>query len=753
MIHFHSIGLKSIDSLPIVYKIQILTLLFVMISSTVMAVLVDRLTVDATYSNVYTYLQSIGSQRKQALEIDFQSNIRAIKLLASSAPTRNMMINFDEAWLFAQENDELEEVISLYTTENPNPVGQRDLLFHPYDPSSYSQYHNDYHRIMLNFQEINGFYDVYLIDLKGNIIYSVEKEADFGLNIHNSEILKDSGIANAFNVALKASENGDSPEASYAEFSSYAPSNGEPTSFLSKSIFNPITKKNLGILVVQLHLSKITDITLNPGGLNEETEVLLINSDFVFVAPSRLFDDQTIIFQRVLDDSEMIRNNLLRASTQTLQSKDEIDEDFQDILENYTEKTINHLGYPVLRVVDTVLFYDTIYPIIVEKSIKSSLAPLRHLETMMGITTIGILISMFFITTLTSHTISNPIVAVTNAMKKLASGDTNVHLKNLVNHKNEVGHMVEAVNVFRENSVRNQTLQAEKETREKVVKERFEKRDNLIHLFQDNIVKLLKNVSESVSIMEHSNHVVNVAVRETHKYSSEISTATEKATGNVQLVAASTAQMATSINEINENMQESLSASNKVAETVSETDVVVKNMSRLSSSIGDIVSLINDIAGQTNLLALNATIEAARAGESGKGFAVVANEVKNLATQTTKATEEISQQITSIQSISGQANGAIVGVQGEIELLNNMMSAITAAVEEQSVTTEEIKHASTEASIGTIEANNKVGKIAEQVTDSLKQSEDMSSSVQDTVTILKELHDEIQTFLDNLSKT
>ncbi|HTO84367.1 MAG TPA: globin-coupled sensor protein, partial [Methylomirabilota bacterium] len=219
---------------------------------------------------------------------------------------------------------------------------------------------------------------------------------------------------------------------------------------------------------------------------------------------------------------------------------------------------------------------------------------------------------------------------------------------------------------------------------------RTERVDLAVKEFDGKMSSVLSTVKTSAAGMQSVAQALAGNVEETSRRSLAVSAASEEASVNVQTVASAAEELSSSIGEIRRQVGESARIANKAVDEAQSTNQVIRALHDATQKVGDVVKLINDIAGQTNLLALNATIESARAGEAGKGFAVVAAEVKNLANQTAKATEDISAQIADIQSATKSAVGAIDGISSTITEINHIATAIAAAVEEQGAATQEI---------------------------------------------------------------
>ena len=295
-----------------------------------------------------------------------------------------------------------------------------------------------------------------------------------------------------------------------------------------------------------------------------------------------------------------------------------------------------------------------------------------------------------------------PIVRLTAAMDKMAAGNLDVVIPG-ANRSDEIGGMAKAIATIRANA--EQTARDEAETKNKQDQIAAQKRKvDMIQMaddFEGAIGAIVETVSSASIELEASATTLTSTAERAQELASVVATASEEASTNVQSVASATEEMSSSVNEISRQVQESARIAGDAVDQARITNDRVSELSKAASRIGDVVELINTIAGQTNLLALNATIEAARAGEAGRGFAVVASEVKALAEQTAKATGEIGQQITGIQAATRDSVSAIREISGTIEKLSEISSTIAAAVEEQGAATQEISRNVQQAAQGT----------------------------------------------------
>ena len=311
-----------------------------------------------------------------------------------------------------------------------------------------------------------------------------------------------------------------------------------------------------------------------------------------------------------------------------------------------------------------------------------------------------------------ARSIVRPINAMTQVMRTLAEGDKTVEIVG-ADRGDEVGRMAEAVQVFKDSMVRNDELVAEQEKERAAQQGRATRIEQLASEFDASIGGVLKAVSAAAGEMGTSARAMTETTEQTMQRSSAVAAASEEASVNVQTVASASEELSNSIAKITQQASESASITAEAVAQTESTNRAMVGLNEAAQKIGDVVNLINDIASQTNLLALNATIEAARAGEAGKGFAVVASEVKNLATQTAKATEEITTQITNVQDETGGAVDALSGVGQTISRINEIANTISADVEAQATATQEISRNVDQASRGTREVAENITAVSQ----------------------------------------
>lgn len=323
----------------------------------------------------------------------------------------------------------------------------------------------------------------------------------------------------------------------------------------------------------------------------------------------------------------------------------------------------------------------------------------------------GILAGLIIGTIISQKGIVNPMRKIVACLSELANGNLNIDVYG-TDRKDEVGEIAETTLVFKQNMLRNKEME-EEQRKEQIAKEqRQNKIDAATKDFELAMTDVVQLVTSASAELQNSAQSLSALAEETSVQSANVAAASEQASANVQTVASATEEMSSCISEISQQVTRSSNVANKAVEDAREAVDSVAKLVEAAQRIGDVTDIISSIAEQTNLLALNATIEAARAGEAGKGFAVVATEVKSLANESAKATEEISSQIADIQRISSDSAHAIETICSIIEEINTISNTIAAAVVEQSAATQEISRNATQAHTGTEDVTKNITHVS-----------------------------------------
>lgn len=637
--------------------------------------------------NAMSNLQATSANRVEVISSYLDSIRQDITFLSTDRTTIDAIEKFTVA--YAEFGESVKDRLqNLYINSNPYPTGEKEKFDGADDGSLYSRLHQYYHPFFRTFLNERGYYDIFLFDMDGNLIYTVFKELDYATNL-NSGKWKDSDLGNAYRDAIKKDKSG---SISFYDFKSYAPSNGAPASFISTPVKGS-GGNTVGVLVFQMPIDRINSVMQSSVGLGETGESVIVGSDHLMRSDSR-FSSSTNILETKLKG-----------------------QDIEKALEG--SKGVIELNAPNIdgdeihwySAFDSIEYYGSKFAIITRVETKEIEAPIvtAKITTILSVLIVLLITGVggFFF----AKTISVPLKKVTDSIEELASNNKSVEVP-IIDRSDEIGMISKALKVFRDNMLKSDRLAEEQKIEQEAKAKRAEKISKATKEFDREVSEVFDAVVTAADEMRASAESMSSVADAVNKQASTVALASEQATTNVGTVATAATQLSSSINEIASQIAMSNEVSVDARSKAQHSNKIISGLAESAKSIGEVVNLINDIADQTNLLALNATIEAARAGDAGKGFAVVANEVKNLANQTGKATEEISMQITSVQNETGVAVNAIAGIVETISNINEASSAIAAAMKEQHSATQEIASNVEQASEGTREVSDNISGVS-----------------------------------------
>lgn len=713
------------------------------LSKKIPALLVGAAAVVGIGIGVASYLTSVNSiedltkQRlRAAAEIgshEIHAYLETIEhqlvLIAENPGTASAVTEFADAWReMAQGGTDMKASLQrAYITDNPHPTGEKDKLYQAEAGTAYDVVHGTYHPWFHKLQQDEGYYDVFLFDADGNLIYSVFKELDYATNfLANGGQWASSDLGEVYRKAMAITSHS---EVAFEDFAPYGPSFDAPASFMAHPVIDG-ENNTIGVLAFQMPVDKINQLMKNDLGLGKTGELVLIGDD-------GLMRNDT--------DSTPKVNDILATRIEA------------PVVEE-AKSAGSAFGYADLHrgeLMDVeALKFDYLgndFILLAMQSYAEANAPVVAMRNRMLVAGVVLLAVAAVFGIVAARTITSPIERLVASANRLAAGDVNVDVEG-AERSDEIGDMSRAVGVFKTNAIQRSELEAQAQEDQHRERDRQVLLDNLISEFKVAISERLATVSDQMCLMQQAATTLDGLANSASTETQAAGNASKNASENVAAVAAATEEMTASVQEIANQTEATTRIVSETVEAAEVTNQYVQTLSETAEHIGSVVNLIRDIAEQTNLLALNATIEAARAGEAGRGFAVVASEVKQLAEQTSKATDEISGRVSGIQTSVKDAASAIGNISAKVSDVMDLTSSVASAIEEQRSANEEIARSAKSASDSTGEAETSMTSVAGVVQQTSAEASSVNSASDLVSEASAKLTEEVEKFLSDVTR-
>ncbi|MBL4695597.1 MAG: HAMP domain-containing protein [Rhizobiaceae bacterium] len=725
---------KKLTSLSIAKKIPAIIASVAIVSVLTTGILSYLKAESALEHEVSQKLEAVLDARHLALNSWFSAIEGDIDVQVQNPVVRSALKSFSTAWKEIEGNPET-TLQRIYIDENPNPTGQKENLDAGNDGSRYSSLHRQYHPYLRSFLKDRGYYDIFLFDTDGNLVYSVYKEFDYATNLVNGK-WADSDLGKIFRDANNNHQNAEYK--TFYDFKAYAPSHGAPASFIAKPVLD-IRGNYIGVLAFQMPLEKLNIMMQHNAGLGETGETYLVGSDKLMRSDSRFSKESTILKRTV--DTEQVRQALAGKGGNLIGT--------------------DYRGIDVVAAFEQIEFKGTTWAIIAEIDVAEAFASIYSLRNTLLIGALIGLAILLVIGVYVGRGIALPIEKMTNVMKSLAAGRLEEEIP-FADRKDEIGSMANAVQIFKDNALNNLKLEAEQADQKKLSEEReTAARESAISSEREMVVDVIGRAMSAIvdkdlsyritddlpeayhSLKDNFNEAIDVLAstieqigsvsskilsssKEIQSASDNLSRRTEQQAASVEETAAAVEQITATVKTSTDRAVESSKLVTRTKENAEQSGEIVGNaveaMGRIESSsteIENIIGVIDEISFQTNLLALNAGVEAARAGDAGRGFAVVAQEVRELAQRSAKAAKEIKNLITASGEevkngvkLVNETGTALESIGVEVQEINQHVHAIVDAAREQSSGLQEINQ-----SVNTIdEGTQQNAAMAEQCT-------------------------------------
>lgn len=572
----------------------------------------------------------------------------------------------DTATYLSKLSDESALLQYHYVRANPNPLGQKHLLDRSPVENSYNKAHGEAHPILRKYLERFGLYDIFLMDADdGHVVYTCFKEVDFATCLGNGPT-STTGLAEVWRKANGLKDR----SAVLVDFAPYQPSYEAPASFMAAPIYDG--EEKIGVIAFQMPLDKISQMMAARSGLGETGETILVGSDYLPRSDSYLDKENRNVVNAFRNPD---KGRIKTVATQAVHERGETgvvhmtDYRGKECVVAYTP--VNVLGHRWC--LNAKMDIEEALAAVAEMSTVSSAS-----QASLACWAFGLFAAAGSVVATTAvwyaSSLTRPIVKAAEFAKQIASGNLTATCETKAS--GECGQLIDAMNNMRSS-----------------LRDMIGKLTGNIGVLANSSTQISSTATQlaaGADTTTSESSAVTAAAEEMTASMTTVSSSTHQMTANVESVAAAIEEMTASISDVAQNAERAAGVACEAARLTEISNEKISLLGAAANEIGKVIEVIQDIAEQTNLLALNATIEAARAGEAGKGFAVVATEVKELAKQTSEATDDIARRVKAIQETTGEAVKAIGDIQSVIHNVSSVSSTIASAVAEQQQTTHEI---------------------------------------------------------------
>ena len=609
-----------------------------------------------------------------------------------------------------------------YVTDNTLPLEERyKLLDAKVDGVYYSKTHIKHQERVGTLLKGDMFRDVLFFDKDGNVYYSYRKGDEFARNMSEEGVFHPE-LAAQVKPILKVARDTPDDKVDIRGFTGFIKVGERITAYMVA----PIEKwgRTLGAIAFEVNTASLAAIMGDKTGLGNTGEVDLVSADLNEVS----FGSNTVA---------KLPDSVLDLATMALKGEVSVG----DMSDGGTK-------YRAVAVPMEVL--GTKWAVLAHQGYDELMAPASELRNSLLLIGLVMLLAIGGLGSWFVRSSLAPLQKLNEGVMQIAQENYSVELPD-ANSKDEIGELSKSVEVLRNNALERRRLEDQGHQEQQERAKRQNAIETMIEGFRSSSSELLNNVASNMGNMQETAQILSGMADATADKAASSASASEVASSNVQTVASAAEELSASIEEIKRQVNETTLVVNQATDATRKTTETVSGLSHGAQKIGDVISLIQDIAEQTNLLALNATIEAARAGEHGKGFAVVAAEVKGLANQTSKATEEIASQIQGIQSSTNEAVSAIQSIADTMERVNEYTQTISSAVDEQGSATYEISRNVAQAASGTQEVAGNMSDLSSSVAETTQSVDQVEQNSLDVARQTDLLRKEVDNFLQGVA--